>query len=345
MRHDGRDIDIALATLSGEGAQQIVSGEEEQVQKFAPKPYGKVPGSEGADVTYYDRPMLKQSVWSVDIPIYYFLGGAAGAAMTLGAAVQLACRDCQELREFSSVCHWTGVIGSTAGAAFLIHDLGRPSRFINMMRVFRPTSPMNMGSWILAAAAPASIATGLFINRGGFLGRVGELCGYISGVFGTMLAGYTGVLVSNTAIPAWIAGRKWMPVLFISSGAASAASVLDLFYESPMAQRITLMYGTAARAMEIAAAHQVERAAAEVERVAEPFRRGGTAVLWKGAEVLTAASLVVSLLPAQSRRTRQVAGVLGLLGSFTMRFAVHYVSNASARDARASFRQQREGVG
>jgi formate-dependent nitrite reductase membrane component NrfD len=96
-----------------------------------------------------------------------------------------------------------GVAGSSIGAAFLIHDLGRPERFLFMLRVFRPTSPMNLGAWILAGAAPTAIATALFINRRGLLGWLGESAGYASGVFGAALATYTGVLVANSAVPVW----------------------------------------------------------------------------------------------------------------------------------------------
>src|ERR1051326_6861192 len=136
--------------------------------------------------------------------------------MTLGAAMQLASRaGRRDLQRASEICHWTGIIGSTAGAAFLIHDLGRPSRFLYMMRVFRPTSPMNMGVWILGGAAPTAIATGLFVKHRGLAGQVGEGLGYMSGIFGTALAGYTGVLVANTAIPLWQVSRCWLPVLFV----------------------------------------------------------------------------------------------------------------------------------
>ncbi|WTI72054.1 polysulfide reductase NrfD [Streptomyces sp. NBC_00728] len=46
-------------------------------------------------------------------------------------------------------------------AAALIHDLGRPGRFANMLRVFKPTSPMSMGSWLLSAYGPAAGAAAL----------------------------------------------------------------------------------------------------------------------------------------------------------------------------------------
>jgi formate-dependent nitrite reductase membrane component NrfD len=284
--------------------------------------------------------MLKQSVWSVDIPLYYFLGGAGGAALTLAAAMQLAARSGRrkhELRHLSEHCHWIGIAGSTAGAAFLIHDLGRPSRFLYMMRVFRPSSPMNLGAWILAAAAPTAISTGLFINRPGPLGFVGDLTGYASGVFGAALAGYTGVLVSNSALPIWQRARRWMPVLFIASAAAAAASILDLFYEEKAARRVTGVFGTAGRVMEIAAARRVEQLASTVPRVGDPFHKGAPSALWKAAGALTAASVVMSAL-----RKRRLAGLLGAAGSLCLRFAVHYLSNASARDPKASFELQRQ---
>ncbi|HLK51412.1 MAG TPA: NrfD/PsrC family molybdoenzyme membrane anchor subunit [Bryobacteraceae bacterium] len=335
---DGRDIDTNLAELSGEGAAQKIERPDRHLQKIAPAPWERVPQVTPAETTYYERPLLKQSVWSADIPLYYFVGGAAGAALTLGAAMQLAARGRRrrELRALSAHCHWIGIIGSTAGAAFLIHDLGRPSRFLNMMRVFRPTSPMNMGAWILAGAAPTAIATGLLVNRRGLPGKLGEATGYASGVFGAALAGYTGVLVSNSVIPVWQPSRRWMPVLFIASAASSAASILDLFYENRTARRVTGVFGTASRLMEIAASRRVEHLASTVPQVGAPFRSGAPGVLWKAAGVLTATSVALSLL-----KRHRLAGVLGAAGSLALRFAVHSLGNASARDPRASFAQQR----
>ena len=119
-----------------------------------------------------------------------------------------------------------------------------------MMRVFRPTSPMNMGAWILSAAAPTAIATGLFLNRAGLAGASWRGHGYISGVFGAALATYTGVLVSNTAIPVWQESRRWMPVLFAASGVATAGSVIDIAYHGKAGRRIVWLFGTAGRIAE-----------------------------------------------------------------------------------------------
>ncbi len=339
---DGRGVDTRIATLTGEAAQQEVSRDGRRLARLAPEPWDRVPRITELDTTYYDRPLLKSSVWSIDIPLYYFFGGAAGAALTLGAAIQLAApKEHRQLRGFSAVCHWIGIIGSTAGAGFLIHDLGRPSRFLFMLRVFRPTSPMNIGSWILSAAAPSAIATGLFLNRPGVLGMIGEICGYISGIFGAALATYTGVLVSNTAIPVWQESRRWMPVLFAASGASAAGSIIDVVYGDRNGRNIGRVFGTAGRVAEIAASIQVERAASAIPKVGEPLRRGGPALLWKTASALTIASLTLSLIPSRSRKRRIAAGLLGAAGSLCMRFAVHYIGNVSARDPRASFHQQR----
>jgi formate-dependent nitrite reductase membrane component NrfD len=343
---DGRDIDTTIAVLEGEAAQQQSRENDRHLATIAPAPWDRIPCVESADTTYYDRPLLKQSVWSIDIPIYYFLGGTAGAALTLGAAVQLveSCggpRGRHPLRRVSAICHWTGIIGSTVGGAFLIHDLGRPSRFLNMMRVFRPTSPMNMGTWILSAAVPTAITTGLLGNRSGFLSVIGEAAGYISGIFGVALAGYTGVLVSNTAIPIWQQSRRWVPVMFLASSAAAAASVVDLIVKDEPGRRLTRIFGTAGRLVEIAAAKKVEHAASGIPKVSEPFHHGRPSLLWKTATALTALSLSAGLLPGRQRKARILTATAGLLGSLSLRFAVHYLGNASARDARASFQQQR----
>jgi formate-dependent nitrite reductase membrane component NrfD len=292
------------------------------------------------DQTYYNLPLLKAPVWEIDIPVYYFLGGAAGAALALGTAVQLA--GDKSLQRFAQRCHWIGVIGSSLGGALLIHDLGRPERFLNMLRVFRPTSPMNVGAWILSGAAPLAITAGLFNNRQGLLGKVGSAAGYGSGVFGLALAGYTGVLVGNTAIPVYQASRNWLPVLFLASATASAASILDLIFDhDPRSARITFIYGTAGRLAELASGFAVESAANQIPQVGRPLRNGVSGALWKTATVLTATGLMIALTPGQSRSRRKWAGALGLLGSLAVRLAVHYAGTASANDPRASFHSQR----
>jgi formate-dependent nitrite reductase membrane component NrfD len=334
-----RYIDPGIGTLEGEGSLQRARKPEEHLQRDTPAAWGELPEPDETSPTYYDRPVLKESVWTWDIPVYYYLGGAAGAALTLGAATQL--RPGHDLDEFVRHCHWVGVIGSTLGAAFLIHDLGRPMRFLNMMRVFRPTSPMNLGSWVLAWAAPTAITAGLWVRREGPLRYISESAGYASGAIGLTLSTYTGVLVSNTAVPLYIAARHMMPVLFGASAMASAAALLDLVHEGDAGCTITHIAGTAGRIAELIAGEVLERQVSRIESVGRPLHEGVSGALWTASKLLTTASLIVSFLPARVKHRRRIAAGLATAGSLALRFAVHYAGKASARDPRATFDQQR----
>src|SRR4029079_3164051 len=87
--------------------------------------------------TYYDIPVLKEPVWVWAVPTYFYSGGAAGAAAVLGAAAQIADRD--GLHDLISWSRRIAAGGALVGTALLVYDLGRPSRFLHMLRVFRPT--------------------------------------------------------------------------------------------------------------------------------------------------------------------------------------------------------------
>jgi formate-dependent nitrite reductase membrane component NrfD len=340
VKDDSRNIDNSAAILAGEGAQQEIREYGPHRKHEPSETWRQTPAAEPEDdPSYYNRALLKQPVWQWDIPAYYYLGGAAGAALALGAAAQLV-RD-RQLDPYIRHCRWIGVAGSTLGGALLIHDLGRPSRFLHMMRVFRPTSPMNVGAWILAGAAPFGILTAICPRKGGIVGRIGEWTGYGAGFFGLALAGYTGVLVGNTAIPVWQQSRRILPVLFYGSAVSSAASLLELTHDDPRTNRISTVFGTAGRILELTAAGAMERQASSVPRVAKSLREGVPGLLWKSAAALTLSSLVVSLVPPHSKTKRRVAGILGTLGAICLRFAIHEAGAASARDARASFHQQR----
>ncbi len=340
---DGRDIDTSLGVLAGEAGHQIASPTEETMRSIATT-WERLPEPSVEAPSYYDRPMLKPPVWKAYyIGTYYYLGGTAGASLALAAAAQLD--GSEELNLLIRRCHWIGIIGSSLGAAFLIADLGRPSRFFHMLRVFRPTSAMNMGAWILAVAPPAAVTAGLFArSSSGPMRIIGETAGYVSGLFGLALATYTGVLVAQSAIPFWQRGRRVLPILFGSSAAASAGSIFDLLYEHQRACRITRIYGIAGRLVELGASVAMEREVKASPGVAGPIEKGVTAVMWRAAEALTAASLITLLLPRQTRKKRIIAGVLGSLGSLLMRYAVHECGVRSARDPQASFGPQRAAI-
>ena len=104
--------------------------------------------------SYYGRPVVKKPVWQErDIAGYLFTGGIAAGSALLAAGADLTGRP--ELRRVTRLSSLGAL--AVSGVA-LVHDLGRPDRFYNMLRVFKPTSPMSVGSWILSAfALPAGL--------------------------------------------------------------------------------------------------------------------------------------------------------------------------------------------
>jgi formate-dependent nitrite reductase membrane component NrfD len=298
-----------------------------------------MPESSQADPTYYDWPMLKEPVWKWEIPLYYYLGGLAGTSLALASAAQL--KRTGGLEDLIVKCRWIGLAGVTAGGVCLIRDLGRPSRFLNMLRVFRPTSPMNVGAWILSGAGGAAFTALALSCTRGLLGVLGECSGYLGGIFGMALASYTGVLVGNSVIPVWQESRKVLPILFAASGMTSTASLLEILRQERAPQRVTYAFGLAGRIAELAAIKVMERQVSVEPRVARPLKKGKSGLIWKAATVATCASLTMILLPKQTRRKRVVSGILGTLGSLMMRYAINAAGTPSAQDPRASFYPQR----
>jgi formate-dependent nitrite reductase membrane component NrfD len=339
---DFRQIDTKIAMLDGEAASQDVQHEDKHLAEVAQKTWTSAPGID-PDPTYYDRPMLKEPVWIWAVPLYFYVGGLSGAALTMAAAAQLV--DGARLWKFVKHCRLIGGIGGGIGSALLIIDLGRPSRFMNMLRVFRPTSPMSIGAWVLAGAAPIGMGTAMWSHKPGFRGRVADIFGLAGGALGMPLAGYTAVLISNTAVPVWQSARRALPFLFISSAMTSFASFYQITGVPRSSQTILTVFGTAGRVAELAAIRAVEKEAGRVDRVAKPLREGPSGILLKTAGILNAASLILSLWPGRSRKRQLAAGILGTAGSIALRYGIYYAGRASARDPRASFHQQRQGYG
>ncbi len=172
--------------------------------------------------SYYGRPILKVTRWKEPhLPAYLFLGELSGAAAVLGAVASATGRP-----GLVRTGRLVAAAAAQAGAAFLTAELGRPERFLNMLRVVKPTSPMSMGSWILVShsgltgVAAASSVTGR-------LARLGTAAGAASAVTGPLLAAYPGVLLSNTAVPAWHSSYREAPLLF-AGGALTAAAAAGL---------------------------------------------------------------------------------------------------------------------
>ena len=305
IRTDGRNIDQTMGALRGEGALQKVA----QIEQ----PRGKA-----EHASYYDLPLLKEPVWQWTIPAYFYVGGLAGASAALSAAASLR----KDLGGLVRAGRFIAAGGAVLSAGLLIHDLGIRSRFIYMLRVFRPTSPMNLGSWLLTGFGMASGAALLVGSRA---------AGIAAGLAGLPLSGYTAVLIANTAVPIWQEGRAALPPLFAASAAVSAASAMELIDLGRRERRAVRRMAVIGKAAELAADFALEKA---VAKTGEPLHRSP---LWKAAKICTAASLVLSL----TKRARVLAGILGTAGALATRFAIHFAGKTSSRDPQATFALQR----
>jgi hypothetical protein len=348
---DGRNIDPTIGTLEGEGSSQQVPQDRARpegaapfaVWEAAPSQASRMGGPASPEPTYYGRPVLKQPVWIWAVPAYFFTGGIAGAAAVLGAAAQASGGG--ELEGLITRCRWVAATGAAVGTGLLIHDLGRPERFLNMLRVFRPSSPLSVGSWVLAAAGPLTVGSAVLSGASGTLGAIGDAAGYTAGAVGLPLAGYTAVLVSTTAVPVWSETRRSLPALFVASAVTGAASILQLSRLNRREHSIVRRFAVAGAAADLAAGIAFERAAGRIDGLNTPLHEGLAGSLLRAAKALTAGSLAINLFPGRVRWKRSLAGVLGAIGSIATKFGVFYAGQASARDPRAAFRQQRAGHG
>ncbi|HET8734089.1 MAG TPA: NrfD/PsrC family molybdoenzyme membrane anchor subunit, partial [Anaeromyxobacteraceae bacterium] len=317
---DGRNVDPAQGILGGEGASQHVEARRERREH--PALERRAPEAEEGGPSYYGMPVLKEPVWSWEIPAYFFTGGLAGASAVLGGAAMLA--GGVGTAPLVRRCRLVAAGSAAASAALLISDLGRPGRFLAMMRVFRPSSPMNMGTWLLAgfgalssaAALPAALgrprglaADGAALGAAALaavvplpapLRRAGDAAGLAAAALGLPLVGYTGVLLANTAVPVWQSTRNTLPILFAFSGAVSAGALFDVWRTPGAGGEMAHRFGLVAKGAEIALSGALHREAGAVPRVERALRRGRGGALLQAARVLLGASALLDLLPGRS---------------------------------------------
>ncbi|MFD5450276.1 NrfD/PsrC family molybdoenzyme membrane anchor subunit [Streptomyces sp. NPDC003470] len=283
--------------------------------------------------SYYGRPVLNEPSWAaLDIAGYLWLGGLAGASSPLAAGAHATGRPA--LARTAKL----GAAGAVSlSLAALVHDLGRPARFLNMLRVFKPTSPMNVGSWLLAGYAPLALAAAAADVTGRFR-PAGAVATAAASVLGPAVATYTAVLLSDTAVPSWHGGYRELPFVFAGSAATAAAGLA--LTSVPSAQtgpaRRTAVLGAA---LELGAFRLMKR---RMGLVAEPLERGRAGRLLRGAEALTAGGAVLAVVAGRRRGAAAPAGIALLAGSAALRFGVFHAGVASARDPKYTVVPQRE---
>lgn len=284
--------------------------------------------------SYYGRQILKTPTWKTpDVPLYLFLGGLAGASAVLAEGAAATGRPALQ-----RVARLAAAGGATAGTVALVHDLGRPERFLHMLRVFKPTSPLSVGSYVLAPfSGLAGVAAASQVT--GRVPRLGRLAGLGAAALGPPLATYTAALISNTAVPAWHEAHRELPFVFAGSAATAAGGLAMVF--TPVAQAgPARRMAVAGAAMEIVAAEQILD---RLGMVGEPYRTGVPGRLMSVSRTTTAvAAVATALLGRRSRIVSALAGIACVSASVMTRFGIFEAGLASARDPKYVVVPQRE---
>jgi formate-dependent nitrite reductase membrane component NrfD len=282
--------------------------------------------------SYYGRPIIKAPVWRApDVPGYLFLGGLAGASSVLAAASELS--GCHELARAAKTAA-AGAISLSVVA--LVRDLGRPKRFLNMLRVFKPTSPMSIGSWLIAAYGPAAgVAAASAVT--GKLPRAGRAATAVAAALGPGMAAYTAALLADTAVPAYHDGYRELPYVFVGSSATAAGGLGLVMVRPERAEPARNLALIGAAAELVARSRLIQR----LGPVGQPYQSGVAGRLMEAAEVLTAGGLATAAFGSRNVGVAKATGAALVTASALTRFGIFYAGQESARDPKYTVEPQR----
>jgi protein NrfD len=305
--------------------------------------------------TYYDLPAVKPSHYRWPIAGYFFVGGLASAAQFIATVLDLL--GSEEDRSVIRTGRYLALVGALISPILLIVDLETPKRWYNMLRIYRQTSPMSIGSWALTSFGTLSglVAVGqavddLFRMR---LGRlVARLFSLPSALFGGIVSLYTGTLLAATSTPLWSGAFPFLSSLFASSAASTATAALALSAEVTAApegtrRRLTWL-ATITGATELLFALLISRLWRRQE-VASPLQQEPVASTWRLGVLGLGISLPLAVHVADlsrgqsSRQSVALASVATLIGGFLLRAVLILGGNRSALEPRDYFRLTRAG--
>lgn len=335
-----READPRLPDVASESRLQQIRQQAER-HGFVPGPGIHPAGAPfpvaSPETGYYGIHLLKEPQWTADIPLYFFVGGAAGSSAVIGAVADWIGRDL----ELAQTARWLAFGGALASAALLIHDLGRPERFLNMLRVFKAQSPMSVGAWTLAAfsgSAAASAFAKAAERRFGSrfpITMIGNFSQCLAALFGLPLHNYTGVLIGATTIPVWNTNIKTLPIHFGASGVQAGVSLLELMGHSE--SRALNMLGLGSALWEIWEGVHLE---SRNEEELKPLKSGASGWITRTGGLLSGpAPLMLRLLALvsgqkRSQNFRRAAAACGIAGSLLTRYGWVRAGHSSARDWR-----------
>jgi formate-dependent nitrite reductase membrane component NrfD len=295
-------------------------------------------GARDREAPRVSGPMIHAPVWTWEVPAYFWFGGiAAGSSF-----VALACDLAGDERS-ARVARRVSLGAVMPSPVLLIMDLGRPARFLNMLRIFKPRSPMSLGAWCLMSfSGTQTAAVGLDL-----LGRRREAraAGAVSAVLGGYLGSYTGVLLAATAVPLWARSRLFLGPIFVATATATgaAATRLALVATGLPAGATRNALGTvesAAMATELVLSTVNEKRLGEL---ASGLDHGRPGKMFRGAKWLVRGGLALRLVRGRfGRPAHDIASVMYLVAGLLFRFAWVQAGQLNAADDEVVAKMARE---
>ena len=297
--------------------------------------------------TYYDRPALKPSPYGFTVALYIYIGGLAAGAQIVSTVVALL-----------GIASSDGIVlagrvvalaGAVIGGILLIIDLHTKRRFYNMLRIFRPTSPMSIGTYVLMAFGFWSLlAVAAQLLLGWMVAAL--VCSVVASIAAWGMTTYTAALLAQTATPLWAAAPRLLAVRFASSAMATGTAALLLTaatwpgheaVSQDLAEVAALSLLVQAVALVVSyRLYRVQGVSGAVDEM--PW----AALQWIG--VLLLGQLAPIVLVVFARTSGSAAGlqvaaaVCVLVGGLVMRGTVLLAGNESAKRPRDYFRLAQE---
>ncbi len=273
--------------------------------------------------SYYGQPVINEPTWTWEIPNYFFTGGMAGASAGLAYLSELRGNDVLAQRA------WAGALaGIAVSPVFLISDLGRPMRFLNMLRMFKVTSPMSVGSWILSASGATTVVAAANAFTGWFP-RTARIARPAAALLGLPLSTYTAALIANTAVPVWHESRRLLPFVY-GSGAALTAGATAAAATPPEFAAPARRLAVASALIEVGVKEIMHH---QLGEHGEPYKQGAGARLSHVSRVCNlAGAALMYRRGARSRTAAVAAGALMCAGALSARWSTYKAGFQSAAD-------------
>ncbi|MBM4439690.1 MAG: polysulfide reductase NrfD [Candidatus Rokubacteria bacterium] len=300
--------------------------------------------------TYHGLPAIRRPQWGWHIPAYFFVGGAGSGAYIVATIADIGGRAAD--RPLVTGGRAVALAAMLVSPVLLVLDLGRPGRWINMLRVFRPRSMMNQGSFALLAlgafsglGAVVEVAQRFAQRRAlaRWTARLGRPVSWLGALPAVVVAGYTAVLLAATNVPLWTRSRLLLGPLFLASAMSTGLAATRLAAEAAggIAARTETRVKRAETLMTGAELALTAASVARLGRDARPLLAGGLGVLFHTGSVGLGMLAPLALARAGGRRSTLLAAALTLAGGGLLRYAVVVAGQRSADDPRAYFRATR----